>query len=275
MKTKVIVLALMLTSCNIEQINDLTEAIENLQLEINDLKIEIDSLNSDIDNLEYDVTVVEQLQEFYYSNLQNQINILAETVDENQTVLQSQLNALNDLVVVLSAQFTQQQELINEIEINQITLELEFQQDLENLQNVIDGQISDLNSLISSGQQITDSFLEELQNQISDLVELTTQQAEQIAELEEASSSDSNPFIMSLVVTSNNDEWGTVSQSSGQYPYGTQLTLTAIPNREKGYRFVRWVGVLTSSTQNPYNMTITRNQVIEAVFERSLDIKTN
>ena len=272
---KTLLLVLMFTSCNIEQINDLTEAIENLQLEINDLKIEIDILNSDIDNLEYDVTVVEQLQEFHYANLQNQINILAETIDENQTVLQSQLNALNDLVVVLSAQFTQQQELINQIEINQITLELEFQQDLDNLQNVIDGQISDLNSLITSEQQITDSFLEELQNQISALVELTTEQAEQITQLQETSSGSSNPFIMSLVVTSNNEEWGTVSQSSGQYPYGTQLTLTAIPNREKGYRFVRWVGVLTSSTQNPYSITITRNQVIEAVFERSLNTKTN
>ena len=270
MKTKLIVLVLLMSSCNIEQINDLTEAIENLQLEINDLKIEIDSLNSDIDNLEYDIVIVAQLQEFYYSNLQNQINILAETIDENQTVLQSQLNALNDLVEVLSAQFTQQQELINEIEINQITLELEFQQDLENLQNVIDGQISDLNSLITSGQQITDSFLQELQNQISDLVELTTQQAEQITQLQEASSN--NPFIMSLVVTSNNKEWGTVSQSSGQYPYGTQLTLTAIPNTEKGYRFVRWVGVLTNSTQNPYTITVTRNQVIEAIFENTINI---
>jgi len=272
MRTKLIVLALMFTSCNIEQINDLTEAIENLQIEINDLKIEIDTLNSDIDNLEYDVTIVEQLQEFYYSNLQNQINILAETIDDNQTVLQSQLNALNDLVVVLSAQFTQQQELIDEIEVNQITLELEFAQDLENLQNVIDGHISDLNSLITSEQQITDSFLEELQNQISALVELTTEQAEQITQLQETSSGGSNPFIMSLVVTSNNDEGGTVSQSSGQYPYGTQLTLTAIPNTEKGYRFVRWVGVLTNSTQNPYNITITRNQVIEAIFERTFVI---
>lgn len=270
MKIRIILLTIiMLSSCNVEQINDLMESIENLQLEINDLKIEIGSLNSDIENLEYDITVVEQLQEFYYSNLQNQINILLETIDENQTVLQSQLNALNDLVVVLSAQFTQQQELIDQIEINQITLELEFQQDLEDLQNVIDGQISDLNSLITSGQQITDSFLEELQLQIIGLVQLTTQQAEQIAQLEETSSSDSNPFIMSLVVTSNNDEWGTVSQSSGQYPYGTQLTLTAIPNREKGYRFVRWVGVLTSSTQNPYSITITRNQAIEAIFERT------
>jgi len=272
MKTKLILIVLLLSSCNIEQINDLTEAIEILQIEINDLKVEIDSLNSDIDNLEYDVTVVEQLQEFYYSNLQNQINILAETIDENQTVLQSQLNALNDLVEVLSAQFTQQQELINEIEINQITLELEFQQDLENLQNVIDGQITDLNSLITSGQQITDSFLEELQEQISALVELTTQQAEQITQLQETSTEGSNPFIMSLVVISNNEDWGTVSQSSGQYPYGTQLTLTAIPNTEKGYRFVRWVGVLTSSTQNPYTITITRNQVIEAIFERTLDL---
>jgi len=270
MKTKLIVLVLLMSSCNIEQINDLTEAIENLQLEINDLKTEIDSLNSDIDDLEYDIVIVAQLQEFYYSNLQNQINILAETIDENQTVLQSQLNALNDLVEVLSAQFTQQQELINEIEINQITLELEFQQDLENLQNVIDGQISDLNSLITSGQQITDSFLQELQEQISALVELTTQQAEQITQLQEASSN--NPFIMSLVVTSNNKEWGTVSQSSGQYPYGTQLTLTAIPNTEKGYRFVRWVGVLTNSTQNPYTITVTRNQVIEAIFENTINI---
>jgi len=268
MRTKLIVLALMFTSCNIEQINDLTEAIENLQIEINDLKIEINSLNSDIDNLEYDVNILEQVQEINYANLQNQITILAETIDENQTVLQSQLNALNDLVVVLSAQFTQQQELIDEIEINQITLELQFEQDLENLQNIIDGQVSDLNSLITSGQQITDSFLEELQNQISALVELTTEQAEQITQLQETSSGGSNPFIMSLVVTSNNDEWGTVSQSSGQYPYGTQLTLTAIPNTEKGYRFVRWVGVLTSSTQNPYTITVTRNQVIEAIFER-------
>ena len=89
MKTKLILIVLLLSSCNIEQINDLTEAVENLQLEINDLKIEIDSLNSDIDDLEYDVTIVEQLQEFYYSNLQNQINILAETIDDNQTVLQS------------------------------------------------------------------------------------------------------------------------------------------------------------------------------------------
>ena len=272
MKTKIILIVLLLSSCNIEQINDLTESIENLQLEINDLKIEIDTLNSDIDNLEYDVNIIEQLQEINYANLQNQINILVETIDENQTVLQSQLNALNDLVVVLSAQFTEQQELINEIEFNQITLELEFQQDLENLQNVIDGQISDLNSLITSGQQITDSFLQELQNQISDLVELTTQQAEQITQLQETSSEGSNPFIMSLVVTSNNEDWGTVSQSSGQYPYGTQLTLTAIPNTEKGYRFVRWVGVLTSSTQNPYNITITRNQVIEAIFERTFVI---
>jgi len=267
MKTKIIfMIVLLLSSCNIEQINDLTEAIENLQLEINDLKIEIDSLNSDIDNLEYDVNIIEQVQEINYASLQNQITILAETIDENQTILQSQLNALNDLVVVLSAQFTQQQELIDEIEVNQITLELEFAQDLENLQNVIDGQISDLNSLITSGQQVTDSFLEELQEQIGALVELTTQQAEQITQLQETSSN--NPFIMSLVVTSNNDEWGTVSQSSGQYPYGTQLTLTAIPNTEKGYRFVRWVGVLTSSTQNPYTITVTRNQVIEAIFER-------
>jgi hypothetical protein len=270
MKTKLILLVLILSSCNIEQINDLTEAIENLQIEINDLKIEIDTLNSDIDNLEYDVNIIEQVQEINYASLQNQITILAETIDENQTVLQSQLNALNDLVVVLSVQFTQQQELINQIEINQITLELEFQQDLENLQNVIDGQISDLNSLITSGQQVTDSFLEELQEQIGALVELTTQQAEQITQLQETSSN--NPFIMSLVVTSNNDEWGTVSQSSGQYPYGTQLTLTAIPNTEKGYRFVRWVGVLTSSTQNPYTITVTRNQVIEAIFERSIFI---
>jgi len=272
MRTKLIVLALMFTSCNIEQINGLTEAIENLQIEINDLKIEIDTLNSDIDNLEYDVNIIEQVQEINYASLQNQITILAETMDENQTVLQSQLNALNDLVVVLSAQFTQQQELINEIEVNQITLELEFAQDLENLQNVIDGQISDLNSLITSEQQVTDSFLEELQEQIGALVELTTQQAEQITQLQETSSGSSNPFIMSLVVTSNNDEWGTVSQSSGQYPYGTQLTLTAIPNTEKGYRFVRWVGVLTNSTQNPYTITVTRNQVIEAIFERSIFI---
>jgi len=52
------------------------------------LKIEIDTLNSDIDNLEYDVNIFEQVQVINYANLQNQITILAETIDENQTVLQ-------------------------------------------------------------------------------------------------------------------------------------------------------------------------------------------
>ncbi|HEX2957119.1 MAG TPA: InlB B-repeat-containing protein, partial [Chitinispirillaceae bacterium] len=56
---------------------------------------------------------------------------------------------------------------------------------------------------------------------------------------------------------------GSVSPSSGTYPSGTSVVLTATP--VSGYRFARWSGDLTGST-NPATIVMNRNMAITATF---------
>ncbi|HEX2956795.1 MAG TPA: hypothetical protein VHO70_08180, partial [Chitinispirillaceae bacterium] len=66
----------------------------------------------------------------------------------------------------------------------------------------------------------------------------------------------------SLSVTSSTG--GSVSPSAGTYPSGTMVTLTATPT--SGYRFARWNGDLTGST-NPVTIIMNGNKTIAATFE--------
>ncbi len=70
------------------------------------------------------------------------------------------------------------------------------------------------------------------------------------------------PVNYTLSVTSSSG--GSVSPSSGTYPSGTSVTLTARPS--SGYRFVSWSGDLTGST-NPATIVMNSNKTITATFE--------
>ncbi len=54
-----------------------------------------------------------------------------------------------------------------------------------------------------------------------------------------------------------------ISPDSGFYSAGTEITLTAIP--DSGEQFIRWEGDL-SGTENPQQLTIDGNKVVEAIF---------
>ena len=58
---------------------------------------------------------------------------------------------------------------------------------------------------------------------------------------------------------------GTVLPISGSYDAGSTVTLTAKP--ETGWKFVGWSGDITS-TDNPLDVTITKNMTITALFEK-------
>lgn len=67
-----------------------------------------------------------------------------------------------------------------------------------------------------------------------------------------------------VTVNVNDPEMGTAT-GGGQYPAGTEVTLTATPN--EGYRFVRWEAENGYSTVNPVTITVPeQNVTITAVF---------
>ncbi len=67
------------------------------------------------------------------------------------------------------------------------------------------------------------------------------------------------------VTVNVNDETMGSATGGGQYPAGTEITLTATPN--EGYRFVRWEAENGYSTVNPVTITVPeQNVTITAVF---------
>ena len=71
-----------------------------------------------------------------------------------------------------------------------------------------------------------------------------------------------------VTVTSANDSMGTVS-GSGEYVFGTEVTITATPN--EGYRFVSWND---GNTNNPRTIKITENATYIAIFEEGVGIES-
>ncbi len=70
-----------------------------------------------------------------------------------------------------------------------------------------------------------------------------------------------------VTVTSANDSMGTVS-GSGEYVFGTEVTITAIPN--EGYHFVTWND---GNTDNPRTITVTEDATYIATFEEGVGIE--
>ncbi len=68
-----------------------------------------------------------------------------------------------------------------------------------------------------------------------------------------------------LTTTASPPEVGTITPESGKYSDGETITLTGNPN--EGWRFVRWEGDW-SSTQNPTEITMSRDYSVTGVFER-------
>ena len=62
---------------------------------------------------------------------------------------------------------------------------------------------------------------------------------------------------------------GTVDQESGAYLKDTSLTVTATP--DEGYQFLRWTGDM-NATDNPLDITLTRNMTVNAVFVRVFNV---
>ena len=81
---------------------------------------------------------------------------------------------------------------------------------------------------------------------------------------------DSTLTYYTLIVTSQDNEMGSVSCSvpTGQVAEGTVVTVTATAN--EGYRFRHWVtdGGVVVSTENPYTFTMTGYVRLTAMFER-------
>ena len=72
---------------------------------------------------------------------------------------------------------------------------------------------------------------------------------------------------ITITVTSANENMGTVS-GGGEYAFGAQVTITAIPNQ--GYRFVCWND---GNTDNPRTITATANATYIATFEEGVGIE--
>lgn len=68
-----------------------------------------------------------------------------------------------------------------------------------------------------------------------------------------------------LTVTSNLSEGGSVSPSSGTYNEGTSVSISATPNQD--YLFINWTGSY-SSTDNPLNIQMMRNENLSANFDK-------
>ena len=72
---------------------------------------------------------------------------------------------------------------------------------------------------------------------------------------------------ITITVTSANENMGTVS-GGGEYAFGAQVTITAIPNQ--GYRFVCWND---GNTDNPRTITVTEEATYIATFEEGVGIE--
>ena len=72
--------------------------------------------------------------------------------------------------------------------------------------------------------------------------------------------------IYMITATCDNQQ-GQVT-GGGVYLYGSEVTITAIPN--KGYEFVRWSD---GSTANPYSFLVEKDMTIEALFEPTTPIE--
>ena len=73
---------------------------------------------------------------------------------------------------------------------------------------------------------------------------------------------DSVRLLSRITVNSNNTSWGTVT-GSGDYAFGTGVTLTATPASE-GYEFVKWSD---GDTDNPRTLIVTGNLELTAIFD--------
>ena len=73
---------------------------------------------------------------------------------------------------------------------------------------------------------------------------------------------------VTITATSANESMGTVL-GSGEYEFGTEVTITAIPNQ--GYRFVSWND---GNTDNPRTITVTEDATYIAIFEESVGIES-
>jgi uncharacterized repeat protein (TIGR02543 family) len=67
-----------------------------------------------------------------------------------------------------------------------------------------------------------------------------------------------------FTLTTNTSGQGTVNPTTGSYPYGTVVPITAIP--ATGWVFKNWSGGATG-TSNPVNVTFNADKTITAVFE--------
>lgn len=70
-----------------------------------------------------------------------------------------------------------------------------------------------------------------------------------------------NQYTLSTKITPTGG--GTIT-GAGKVDWGTKLSVTATP--ATGYNFTNWVYRSTSYTNNPYTVTVTQNETIEAVF---------
>lgn len=71
--------------------------------------------------------------------------------------------------------------------------------------------------------------------------------------------------FVTITVVANNPNFGSVI-GGGEYPYGTMVTLHAVPNR--GYRFDRWDvgGSWIMDEENPVTFTVTASGTYTAIF---------
>lgn len=70
-----------------------------------------------------------------------------------------------------------------------------------------------------------------------------------------------------LTITANDAVWGSVNPTSGTYPAGTSVQVTATPAAY--YRFVSWTGGATG-TGNPLTVVLNTNLSLQAVFAEIL-----
>ena len=70
-----------------------------------------------------------------------------------------------------------------------------------------------------------------------------------------------------LTVAANDSAWGSVNPSSGMYPEGTSVQVTATP--ATFYRFVNWTGDATGSS-NSISVVLNTNLALQAVFAEVL-----
>lgn len=87
---------------------------------------------------------------------------------------------------------------------------------------------------------------------------------------------DKMPISFTAQVTTNNEEWGTVTISgNGTYEEGSKVTITATPN--EGYRFVNWTKKDGSvfSSEAVHTFAVTENLELTAHFEKLPDDVAN